>query len=500
MRKKKTIKNLISTIILQIILIIGGLIVPKMIIKTYGSATNGLINSITLFLGYITLLQSGIGPVVKSLLYKPIANKEKSEIENVLYATEKFFRSIAYIFIFYVFLLCIFYPLFVSDNFNTIFTITLIVIISISVLAEYFFGLTYQVFLHANQDSYIINYIQAIAYILNAVTIILLMKMGLSVHIVKLASSLIFVIRPLFLSFYVKRRFNINYKNVDKNYKLKNQWDGLAQHIAAVVHGNTDVTLLTIFSNVVEVSVYTVYSNIISKFNNLISNITSSIESLFGDMLAKNEHDILNKTFSLYEYIYHSIVTIIYICIAILMIPFISIYTREISDANYIRPLFSILIIIAEFVSAMRFPYMSLTYAAGHFKQTMKCAIFETTINIVISIILIFKYGLVGVAIGTLVAMLIRTIEFIYHTSKYILKRSLIKSFSILIIIPIEFIIVEYIIHHYIVIKVTTYIEWIKYGFITGIIALIVVFIINTLVYKDDFKYLLDNINKRKKV
>ena len=80
MRSKKAIKNIISSLSQQIAVIICGLILPRAIIGTYGSNVNGLISSITQFLSYITLLEAGIGPVIKSVLYKPIANKEKKEI------------------------------------------------------------------------------------------------------------------------------------------------------------------------------------------------------------------------------------------------------------------------------------------------------------------------------------------------------------------------------------------------------------------------------------
>ena len=76
MRKKKAIYNILSNLLLQIIIVIYGFIVPKVIITSFGSNVNGLISSITQFLAYITLLESGFGPVVKSLLYKPIAKQD----------------------------------------------------------------------------------------------------------------------------------------------------------------------------------------------------------------------------------------------------------------------------------------------------------------------------------------------------------------------------------------------------------------------------------------
>ena len=77
MRSKKSLINIITSILYQIIAILFGFIVPKLIIKNYGSSVNGLIESITQFLGYIVLLESGIGGVIKAVLYKPLAEKNE---------------------------------------------------------------------------------------------------------------------------------------------------------------------------------------------------------------------------------------------------------------------------------------------------------------------------------------------------------------------------------------------------------------------------------------
>lgn len=153
MRKKRAFYNLITSIVLQIVSIICGLIVPKLIIATYGSNLNGLINSITQFLSYITLLEVGFGPVILSILYKPISNKDKSKIKRILKSSESFFRKISFIFIIYIIILCIIYPVFINSNYDNLFIISLIIIISLSTFAEYFFGLTYSIYLQADQKN-----------------------------------------------------------------------------------------------------------------------------------------------------------------------------------------------------------------------------------------------------------------------------------------------------------------------------------------------------------
>lgn len=496
MRSKKTVLNIFSSLSLQIIVIISSLIVPKLIISSFGSDVNGLVTSITQFLAYITLLESGIGPVVKAALYKPLATKNKHEIVNILKSTEKFFKTIGKIFIVYLILLFMFYPILVNNEFNYLYTISLILIISISTFFEYFFGLTYQLFLDAKQESYVINFLRIGTYILNIIAVIILIKLNSNIHIVKLVSGMIFIIRPIITNLYVKKKNNINLEEADDNYKLEKKWDGLAQHIAAIIHGNTDITLLTLFSKLSEVSVYSVYYLIINGVKKITSSFTGGIDALFGDMLAKGENEKLSKTFNLYEIIYFSIITIFYICTLVLIVPFVSVYTKNISDVNYLRPTFAMILTLSEFVWSIRLPYSSITLAAGHFKETRIGAWVEVFTNIVISTILVIKHGIIGVAIGTLIAMIIRTIEFIYHSNKYILKRNIILTLKKIFIMLIEVLVMTLICHNYINIKITNYQSWVLYGIIIFVICTMIIMIINYIFFNNESKELIAFIKK----
>lgn len=488
MRSKKAIINIIMTLLLQLVAIIYGFIIPKVIITSFGSNVNGLISSITQFLAYIALLESGVGPVIKASLYKPIANKDKKEIVNVLKASEKFFKTISYIFIAYLLILAFIYPLLVSTEFSYVYTLSLVIIISISTFAEYYFGMTYKLYLQAEQKTYVISAIQIITYIFSIAVIVILAKLKCSIHLIKLISGFIFVLRPVMQNIYVKKKYQININAADNDYKLKNKWDGLAQHIAAVIHGNTDITILTIFSNLIEVSVYSTYYLVVKGVNSIMQAFTGGIDASFGDMIAKEEQENLNRKFNIYEVFYFTTATIIYTCTIILIIPFISVYTKGITDANYIRPTFGMLLVLSEFIWAVRLPYSSITLAAGHFKETKKGAWIEAITNIVLSIVLVFKYGIVGVAIGTLIAMLIRTIEFVYHTNKYILNRNIFESIKKIIVIIIEALLIIFLSRYLPNINIISYLTWIEYALLVSILSVIIVLLINAIVYRNEFK------------
>ena len=487
MRSKKAIKNLISSIILQLVTFICGLIVPRLILTNFGSDVNGLINSITQFLAYISLLESGFGPVVKSILYKPIANKDKTQIESILKASEKFFRKIAFVFVLYILMLCLIYPNFVNQDFDIMFTVSLILIIGISTFSEYFFGMTYKLYLQADQKTYVTSTIQIGTTILNTIVMLILINLGASIQWVKLIGALIYIIRPILQNIYVKKKYNINLKNVKDNYEIKQRWDGLAQHIAGVIHGNTDVTLLTIFSNVKEVSVYSVYYQVIAGVRNITQIFSTAIEAGFGDMIAKEERENLNKKFNMYEFIYFTIVTIVYSCTASLIVPFIRVYTNGVTDIEYVRYLFAYIIVAAYFIFSIKIPYNSLASSAGKFVETRRGAWVEAISNLIISFILVFKFGIVGVAIGTLVSVSIRTIELIIFSNKNILNRKTIITFKKILLSIFQLIIITTISHFVFNLGEVSYLNWIIMAFKVFIVSLCVVLPINIILNKNDF-------------
>lgn len=488
MRSKKALLNIISSLMLQFVALICGFIIPKLIIANYGSNVNGLLSSITQFLAYITLLEAGIGPVIKAALYKPIANKEKNIIENILKAAEKFFKIIAIIFLVYLAILAFIYPIIVSNQFEIFYTMSLVIIISISIFAEYYFGMTYKLYLQADQKTYITSIIQILGYIFNTLAVVVLIKLKTNIHIVKLVSGLIFVLRPIIQNIYVKKKYKINLKKADENYKLEQKWNGLAQHIASVIHNNTDITILTFFTKITEVSVYSVYYLVIKGVTAIVQAFTGGIDASFGDMIAKGEKEQLNKSFNTYELFYFTVITIVYSCTLLLIVPFVKVYTLGINDVNYIRPLFGFLAVLSEFAWSIRLPYSSITLAAGHFKQTRKGAWVESIVNIIISVALVWRYGIIGVAIGTLIAMLIRTVEFIIHTSKYILGRSILISVKKIFLIIIETIGVIFIMSILPNLAITSYVTWVMKAVITASVASIIVLGINIILFKEETK------------
>lgn len=424
-RKTKLILNSASSLLYQFITIICGFILPRYFLSFYGSAVNGLVSSVTQFLGFISLAECGVGAVVQSSLYKPLADNDMYEVSKIIVSADRFFKKIAYILLVYTAILMVFYPLITLNSFDYLFTLILIFVISISSFAQYYLGMTYRIILNADQLGFIQYVIHSAALILNTVSCILLMKAGMSIQIVKLTTSIIFLVQPVLLATIAKRKYKINHKVRFTGEPINQKWNGLAQHIAMVVLGNTDTVVLTLMSTLENVSIYAVYHLVVNGVKQIVVSMTNGMQAMLGNMLAKNETEALNRTFSQIEWFLHTLVTFVFSTTALLIVPFVSVYTAEVSDANYIVPMFAYLITGAQASYCLRLPYNTIVLAAGHYKQTQWSAIIEAAINIVVSVALVSRFGLIGVAIGTLAAMLYRIVYLVWYLSRDIICRNI---------------------------------------------------------------------------
>ena len=420
-RGKKLALNTITSLGLQVVSVICGFILPRLILESFGSDVNGLVNSITQFLGVITLLDLGVGAVVQSALYKPLADNNTNMISKIYVSANKFFRRLAEILLVYVVLLMIFYPMLVNKSFGHMYTALLIAAICISSFAQYYFGIVNSLLLNADQRGYIQYVAQIITLILNTFACYIIIKLGASIQIVKLTTSLIFLPRPLFLVFYVKKHYSIDPKITYTDEPIKQKWNGMAQHFASYVLNGTDNIVLTMFSTLGNVSIYSVYNVVIIGVKNALLSVTNGFQSLIGEMLAKKETMKLNAFFGFVEWFLHTGTTLVFGCTGVLIVDFVRVYTYGINDADYIQPLFAVLITIANAGHCLRLPYNILILAAGHYKQTQSNYIIAMILNIVVSIATVKMWGLVGVAIGTLIAMAYQTVWMAKYDSKNII-------------------------------------------------------------------------------
>ncbi len=498
-RESNAKKNIFITLLSQLLTIVCGLIVPRCMLQAYGSEANGAVTSIATFLGYIALLEGGVGGVARAALYQPLAENDIYKISAVMAEIKRFFRHVGYFFFVYVLVIaCIFKQISHTDAFDWITSFILVIIISLSTFAQYFIGISNVVLIYAAQRQYINNLLNVGCTVTNMILVVVLVNLGCNLFTVKLFSSVIFIAKPIVLWYIVNKQFT--FVSVKKDASLlKDKWTGLGQHIAYFLHTHTDVVVLTIFGNLKAVSVYGIYNMVTNAILNVTTSFYAGSEALFGDMYAKKETDRLNNAFGMYETLVSIVAVVLFGSTMALLIPFISLYTKGITDANYIQPVFGLMLTIACLIYCLRAPYHNMIIAAGQFKETKAAAYGESIINILSSVLLVIQFGLVGVAIGTVAATFYRFVYYAVYLSKHVMQRNIGLFLKRLSINAITIVFVQTIGRFILTFfTVTSYLQWIVAGFVIAAVTGIITIMINMLFYKNDCYALLNQVKQRR--
>ena len=65
-RTRKLYFNTVGALAYRLVMVVSGFILPRFFLVAYGSNINGLVNSISSFLGFIALADLGVSSVVES--------------------------------------------------------------------------------------------------------------------------------------------------------------------------------------------------------------------------------------------------------------------------------------------------------------------------------------------------------------------------------------------------------------------------------------------------
>ena len=422
MKTKRSIYNLFFNLLSQIITFAMSILIPRLFLVSLGSEINGLVSSVGQVFSYVGLLEAGIGATAIQALYKPIVEKNQVQINRILSASNKHYKKIGFIYIGCVIVVAIFYPIFVVSDIPNWQIVGVVIFSGLGNAINFLLQQNYVVLLSAEGRGYVTTNLNLLVNVLASLTKAVLLLLGFNVVVITAAQFSFTLLRILLMQIYIYKNYKwINTKEEPDYSALSKQKYVMVQQLSYFIYSNTDILVLTVFCDLSVVSVYVIYNLIIGVIEGIVSAFTSSILFALGQIY-NEDFKKFKKIYNIYDSGYMTIVfalfTVVYLC----FIPFLSVYTRGITDANYLDHTLALLFVILKMVTTLRSQSQNTIYFAGHFKETHRSAILEAVINIVVSLISVNYVGIYGVLIGSIVSTLYRGIVVTNYSNKYILK------------------------------------------------------------------------------
>ena len=92
MNKSRFVKNTLFGFGGQALLLILGIVVPRIMITSYGSDVNGLLTTISQIFTYMALLEAGIGQAARNALMEPLSKKDKKGISYIASVADRYYK------------------------------------------------------------------------------------------------------------------------------------------------------------------------------------------------------------------------------------------------------------------------------------------------------------------------------------------------------------------------------------------------------------------------
>ncbi len=475
--------NSLTAALLQVFTVVAGLIVPRVMLVFYGSEVNGLVASITQFIAYFRLVEAGLAAAAVYALYRPLADEDHEAINSILSATNRFYVSSGWLFVILVFGLAMIYPTFVDTTaLPTADVRALVLILGVSGALDFFTMAKYRALLTADQKIYVLSLASIVSVVLNAAITTTLAYLGINVVVVKLVALFSVFSRSLILYIYVRRKYpSIDYKETPNRDALNKRWDALYQQILGAVQTGAPVIIATAFTSLQIVSVYAIYNMVMAGISGILSIFKSGLFASFGDLIARNEQATLQKAFQEFEMAFYALISWVFSCTMVLIMPFVTVYTAGVSDVNYSLPTIGFLFALNGLLYELKTPQGMLVISAGLYKETRWQVTVQGLVVVVGGAIFVQFWGLAGILVASIFSNIYRTIDLLFYIPHKVTNLRVRDSFYRMLRVLMCCFIVAWPFLRFIQIDAKNFAEWIMWAVIVAIYALLVVIVVNYL-------------------
>lgn len=409
-RVKKSILNVKVTLIFYLITLTLSFFSRKIFLDYLGASFVGLTGTLGNILGYLNLAELGVGAAIGFNLYKPIQQKNREEIINLISIFGYYYRNIGLIVLGAAIVVSLFLPLiFGNTTFNYLLIFFAFYSFLISSLLGYFNNYRSVIF-DADQRTYMIAMYSQSFNVLKT-----LLQMASAYYLQNLylwvAIELIFgIIYTLVLNWRISvvypwlkcsiargKKEAATHPNILKSTKLV-----FIHKIKDFILNQSDQLWIFLFASLKIVAYYGNYVMLAGKITSLFSTVLASSGAAIGNLVAEDNKTKIVRVFWELMAVRYFIAGVVCFCLYILINPFIGIWLGE----EYILSnAILIVFLINQFISTTRGTIDNFNHAYGHYNDIWS-AWAEGILTIVFTLIFGFKYGLLGILIAKVLTFL----------------------------------------------------------------------------------------------
>lgn len=481
--RKKNVINVVVSGLCQIIILILGLVIPRIILINYGSDTNGVVNTLTQIFSYAALLEAGIGLATKNALYPYLVQHDSYNVSKVMSVSRQYYRKISLFYLLVCIALSFLTPIIIKSNLDywTIFGITFFEGLGNAIC--FYFVEDWACLLNADGKNYIATIFDFSTRIIQYGVKITFAFLHFNFVFIEVAACFIAILKAVLYKLYSKKKYSWVSFSVQKGIKLPDRNLYVVNELCWAVFSSTDMILLSAFCSSQLSSVYSIYAMIFNALNAVLNAVFISLTYNLGQTYV-NDKKRYSSLYNSYFSLFLGTMTTFMCSALILTLPFINLYTTNVTDVNYHYQYLPLLLCLVQLFSWSRYLGQNLMGISGNARKLAFLSLMETIMNITLSLVLIFFFDIYGVTLATVIALPIKALIVNIYCEVKILGRKPWKIFGIILVNYFVFGL-AYIVSVFLNLNISNYYLFIGYGTVVFFVSFILTLIANLIVNKD---------------
>ena len=410
--------------IYQLLTLVLGITIPRLVLVNLGSEANGLLSSVNQALVYLSLLEGGVGLTITQALYRPVAEQKHSDINGIMSAANAFYQHVGMLYFFGMFFVAAAYSVVINTTYNRFIVFTVVILSGFPQVINFFFQGKYRTLISVSGKGYVLTNMTSVTYIGTSLCKIFLLLHGFDVVAIQAMYFVVSLLQMGFIVWYVHHEFPwLNIRVTPAKDKIGQRKSVFIHQIAGYIFNSTDMLILSIFCGLKVTSVYAMYNMFFTMISGFITNLTGSVSFAMGQKYNTNLPSYRNYN-NCYETLCIMLSFTLLTVLAVFMLPFLKLYTAGVTDISYHDPVVLYFFLAISLAKFGRTAHQKTIEYAGKFMETQPHALAEMIVNLLVSIIGVIKFGIYGVLAGTIAAITVRTIPMVYYSCRKLLDVS----------------------------------------------------------------------------
>ncbi|MCH1951106.1 lipopolysaccharide biosynthesis protein [Enterocloster sp. OA13] len=412
MRTEKSIRNIVYGEVNVILTVLLSMVTRTALVRILGLSAVSLNGLFTEVIAVLSLAELGVGSAITYNLYKPLAGQDEQKLTQLMWFYKSAYRLIAGFILavglcFLPFVSC----LIRNAEFDIGYLRLVYVIFLLKTVSSYFFSYK-RTLLDADQKMYLISAANTLFRFITVASNLAVLMLTHNFIAYLLSDVGVTLANNVAIAHIADRQYPFLKKRDRLPTEEKKKIFANMKHLfigtlSGKITNSTDNILISVLVGTLQVGLYSNYSLIISNVRKILLMIPDAAAGSIGNLAVSESRERCHQVLCRMTFIIYLVTTFCSACILCMSDPFVEIlFGRKYLMDDILQYSF----VVNFFYFVVREPLWRMMMVSGLFAKDKNISILGSSINLVVSIVLGLKWGILGIMLGTTCTLIIQII------------------------------------------------------------------------------------------